>query len=122
MATSKARAVHKPAKRASRRPQDDRSLTSPPSSEAIAAAMLFQWEGAIEPVVSESERDAADGEEVQMTEAAQELRDAKEAIERVIAVLRKAGLPVPIELSEAARALSRELRPKAIRLEHVTIN
>ena len=57
-----------------------------------------------------------------MTEAAQELRDAKEAIERVIAVLRKAGLPVPIELSEAARALSRELRPKAIRLEHVTIN
>ena len=84
--------------------------------------MLFQWEGAIEPVVSESERDAADGEEVQMTEAAQELRDAKEAIERVIAVLREAGLPVPIELSEAARALSRELRPKAIRLEHVTIN
>ena len=34
--TSKARAVHKPAKRASRRPQDDRSLTSPRSSEAIA--------------------------------------------------------------------------------------
>ena len=39
----------------------------------------------------------------------------------MIAVLREAGLPVPIELSEAARALSRELRPKAIRLEHVTI-
>jgi hypothetical protein len=29
------------------------------SARAIAAAMLFQWEGAIEPVVSESERDAA---------------------------------------------------------------
>ena len=57
-----------------------------------------------------------------MTEAAQELRDAKEAIERVMAVLRSAGLPVPIELSEAARALSRELRPKAIRLERITIN
>ena len=62
----------------------------------------------------------ADGE-VQMADA-QEIRDAKEAIEMVIAVLREAGLPVPIELSEFARALSRELRPKAIRLEHVTIN
>ena len=29
------------------------------AARAIAAAMLFQWEGAIEPVVSESERDAA---------------------------------------------------------------
>ena len=49
-----------------------------------------------------------------MTEAAQELRDAKEAIERVIAVLRSARPPVPIELSEAAKALSRELRPRAL--------
>jgi hypothetical protein len=54
-----------------------------------------------------------------MTEAAQELRDAKEAIEKVIAVLRSAGLPVPIELSEAAKALSRELRPKALRLQRL---
>ena len=61
----------------------------------------------------------ADGEGVQMTEAAQEIRDAKEAVERVIAVLRAAGLPVPIELSEAAKALSRELRPKALRLQRL---
>ena len=54
-----------------------------------------------------------------MTEAAQELRDAKEAIERVMAVLRSAGLPVPIELSEAARALGRGLRPKALRLQRL---
>ena len=58
---------------------------------------------------------------VQMTDA-QKIRDAKEVIEMVIVVLREAGLPVPIELSEAARALSRELRPKAIRLERITIN
>ena len=50
-----------------------------------------------------------------MTVAAQELRDAKEAI----AVLRSAGLPVPIELSEAAKALSRELRPRALRLQRL---
>ena len=55
-------------------------------------------------------------------EGAEKIRDAKEVIEMVIVVLREAGLPVPIELSEAARALSRELRPKAIRLERVTIN
>ena len=54
-----------------------------------------------------------------MTEAAQEIRDAKEAIERVIAVLRSAGHPVPIELSEVAKALSRELRPKALRLQRL---
>ena len=84
--------------------------------------MLFQWEGAIELVVSESERDAALGRwRVQMTDA-QKIRDAKEVIEMVIVVLREAGLPVPIELSEAARALSRELRPKAIMLERITIN
>jgi len=64
-------------------------------------------------VVSESERDAALSRwRVQMTDA-QKIRDAKEVIEMVIVVLREAGLPVPIELSEAARALSRELRPKA---------
>ena len=56
-----------------------------------------------------------------MTDA-QKIRDAKEVIEMVIVVLREAGLPAPIELSEAAPALSRELRPKAIRLERVTIN
>ena len=50
---------------------------------------------------------------------AQEIRDAKEAIERVIAVLRSAGHPVPIELSEVAKALSRELRPKALRLQRL---
>ena len=55
-------------------------------------------------------------------EGAEKIRDAKEVIEMVIVVLREAGLPVPIELSEFARALSRELRPKAIRLERVTIN
>ena len=58
---------------------------------------------------------------MKMTDA-QKIRDAKEVIEMVIVVLREAGLPVPIELSEAARALSRELRPKAIRLERITIN
>ena len=64
-------------------------------------------------MVSESERDAALSRwRVQMTDA-QKIRDAKEVIEMVIVVLREAGLPVPIELSEAARALSRELRPKA---------
>jgi len=56
-----------------------------------------------------------------MTDA-QKIRDAKEVIEMVIVVLREAGLPVPIELSEFAHALSREFRPKAIRLERVTIN
>jgi hypothetical protein len=51
-----------------------------------------------------------------MTDAnAQEIRDAKEAIERVIAVLRSAGHPVPIELSEAAKAFQRQLRPRALR-------
>jgi len=54
-----------------------------------------------------------------MTEAAQELRDAKVAIEGVIAVLREAGHSVPIELSEAAKALSRELRPTALRLQRL---
>ena len=55
-------------------------------------------------------------------EGAEKIRDAKEVIEMVIVVLREAGLPVPIELSEFAHALSREFRPKAIRLERVTIN
>ena len=56
-----------------------------------------------------------------MTDA-QKIRDAKEVIEMVIVVLREAGLRVPIELSKAVRALSRELRPKAIRFERITIN
>jgi hypothetical protein len=50
---------------------------------------------------------------------AKEIRDAKEAVMLVIAVLGDAGLPVPIELSEAAKAWSRELRPKALRLQRL---
>ena len=83
--------------------------------------MLFQWEGAIEPVVSESERDAA------LNRCRGGADDSscpgtprREGGDReVIAVLRSAGLPVPIELSEAAKALSRELRPRALRLQRL---
>jgi hypothetical protein len=90
------------------------------AARAIADAMLFQWEGAIELAVSESERDAAISRWRGDDRCQCPRNPRREGSNReVIAVLRSEGRPVPIELSEAAKALSRKLRPKTLRLQRL---